>query len=195
MKNVSKSLLVALLSGLLASCASSTMDSIPSLAELNAYEKVIRARYQILYDELEQKRSSGSISKPEYASQKLRLDSKVAESVNNAAWNKHYLAESERKSDNVPTPDHPVVLTSGLVGGTNMSGSVGSGSMSSFYRPSYQNYGAVGGMGGSAGMGSIRGATDQLSNVQNVRNSAISAGGTYLSEPPPGSVYDQTPRR
>ena len=62
MKNVSKSLLVALLSGLLASCASSTMDSIPSLAELNAYEKVIRARYQILYDELEQKRSSGSIS-------------------------------------------------------------------------------------------------------------------------------------
>ena len=115
MKNVSESLLVALLSGLLASCASKTMDSIPTLAELNSYEQVVRARYQVLYNELDQKLSSGAISKVEYAEQKRRLDSKVAGSVNNAAWNKHYLAESERKSDDVPTPDHPVALRPGLV--------------------------------------------------------------------------------
>jgi hypothetical protein len=196
MKNVSKSLLVALLSGLLASCASKTMDSIPTLAELNAYEQVVRARYQVLYNELEQKRSSGAISKTEYAEQKHRLDSKVAESVNNAAWNKHFLAESERKSDNVPTPDHPVALSPGLVGGTSMTaGAISSGGMGSFYRPSYQNYGAVSGMGGSAGMGSIRGVSDQLGKVQSTRNDAMSAGGTYLSAPPPGSIYDQNVKR
>jgi len=195
MKNVSKSLLVALLSGLLASCASKTMDSIPTLAELNAYEQVVRARYQVLYNELEQKRSSGAISKTEYAEQKNRLDSKVAESVNNAAWNKHYLAESERKSDNLPTPDHPVALNPGQVGGSSMSGAISSGGMGSFYRPSYQNYGAVSGMGGSAGMGSVRGASEQLSRAQSTRNDAMSAGGTYLSAPPPGSVYDQDVKR
>ncbi len=195
MKNVSESLLVALLSGLLASCASKTMDSIPTLAELNSYEQVVRARYQVLYNELDQKLSSGAISKVEYAEQKRRLDSKVAGSVNNAAWNKHYLAESERKSDDVPTPDHPVALRPGLVGGGSVSGSVGSGGMGSFYRPSYQNYGAVSGMGGSAGMGSIRGASEQLSRAQSTRNDAMSAGGTYLSAPPPGSIYDQNVTR
>ena len=45
MMNASKLVLAALLSGLLASCASRTMDSIPTLAELHTYEKVIRARY------------------------------------------------------------------------------------------------------------------------------------------------------
>ena len=57
MNYASKLMLAALLSGLLTSCASRTMDSIPTLAELNAYEKVIRARYQVMYDELEQKRA------------------------------------------------------------------------------------------------------------------------------------------
>lgn len=171
------------------------MDSIPSLADLNAYEKVVRARYQVMYDELEKKRASGALSKADYAEEKHRLDSKVAESVNNAAWNKHYLAESERKSDGVPTPDQPVALHAGLVGGNSMSGSVGSGGMGSFYQPSYQNYGAVTGMGGSAGMGSMRSANEQLSQSKSIRNDAMSSGGTYLSAPPPGSVYDQDVRR
>ena len=195
MKNASKIVLAALLCALLASCASRTMDSIPTLAELNAYEKVIRARYQVVYDELDNKRFSGAISQAEYESQKRRLDSKVSESVNNAAWNKHYLAESERKSDGVPTPDNPVRLSPGLVGVSYMSGAVSSGSMSSFYRPSYQNFGAVTGMGGSAGMGSIRGASEQLGKVQSTRNDAMSAGGAYLSAPPPGSVYDDEVKR
>lgn len=181
MKNVSKTLLAALLAGLLSSCAGTTMDSIPTLAELNAYEKVVRARYQTLYDELDYKRSHGTISKADYEEEKRKLDSKVAESVNNAAWNKHYLAESERKSNGVPTPDQPVALNSSraALGGN------------SFYLPSYQNYGAVTGMGGSAGMGSMRSANEQISNGKTVRNDAMSAGGTYLSTPPPGSVYDQ----
>ncbi len=159
------------------------MDSIPTLADLNAYEKVVHARYQGQYDELERRRSSGTISKTEYAEQKRWLDSKVAESVNNAAWNKHYLAESERKSDGVPTPDNPVALGS--------ASSVGGG----FYMPSYQNYGAVTGMGGSAGMGSMRSANEQIGQSKSIRNDAMSAGGTYLSAPPPGSVYDQDVKR
>jgi hypothetical protein len=196
MKNVSKLLLAALLSGLLASCATTTMDSIPTLAELNAYEKVVRARYQVVYDELDQKRAKGAISKNEYAEQKHKLDSKVSEAVNNAAWNKHFLAESERKSNGEPTPDRPVALNAGQVGGMSMSGgSVGSGGMSSFYRPSYMNYGAVTGMGGSAGMGSMRSTNEQLGNVKRTRDEAMSAGGTYLSAPPPGSVYDDDVKR
>ncbi|MCF7786993.1 MAG: hypothetical protein K9N47_12780 [Prosthecobacter sp.] len=194
MKNVSNPLLAALLCSLLASCASRTMDSIPTLAELNAYEKTVRARYQVMYDELDKKRASGAISKEDYTEEKHRLDSKVAESVNNAAWNKHYLAESERKSDGVPTPDQPVALSSGQVGG-NVVGSVGSGGMGSFYQPSYQNYGAVTGMGGTAGMGSMRSANDQINQSKSIRNDAMSAGGTYLSAPPPGSIYDQDVRR
>lgn len=198
MKNLSNLLPAVLLSVLLASCASRTMDSVPTLAELNAYEQVIRARYKGMYDELEHKRSKGEITQAEYAEQKQRLDAKVTGSVNNAAWNKHFLAESERKSDNVPTPDHPVALSPGQVGGYNLggtAGSVGSGSMGSFYRPSYQNYGAVTGMGGSAGMGSIRGASDQLGKAQSTRNDAMSAGGSFLSAPPVGSIYDEDVRR
>ncbi|MBB5033810.1 hypothetical protein [Prosthecobacter vanneervenii] len=195
MKNVSHLLLAALLSSLLASCASRTMDSVPSLAELNAYEQVMRAKYQGLYNDLEKRRASGVISKTQYDEDKHRLDAKVAAAVNDAAWNKHFLAESERKSDGVPTPDQPVVLAAGQVGGM-MSGSVGSGGMGSFYRPSYMNYGAVAGMGGTAGMsGSMRSANDQIGKGQSIRNDAISAGGSYLSTPPPGSVYDNEPQR
>lgn len=195
MMNASKLVLAALLSALLASCATTTMDSIPTLAELNAYEKVIRARYQVMFDELDKKRSSGAISQAEYESQKRRLDSKVSESVNNAAWNKHYLAESERKSDGVPTPDQPVRLSPGLVGVSYMTGAVSSGPVGSFYRPSYQNFGAVTGMGGSASMGSMRSMNEQIGKAQTTRNDAISSGGTYLSTPPPGSIYDEDVKR
>ena len=61
--------------------------------------------------------------------------------------------------------------------------------------PSYQNYGAVTGMGGSAGMGSMRSANEQIGQSKSIRNDAMSSGGSYLSAPPPGSVYDQGPRR
>jgi hypothetical protein len=67
--------------------------------------------------------------------------------------------------------------------------------MGSFYRPSYMNYGAVTGMGGSAGMGTMRSVRDQVSKAQTTRNDAMSAGGTYLSAPPPGSVYDDEVKR
>ncbi len=182
MTNVSRLLAAVLLSGLLASCASSTMDSTPTLAELDAYEKLIRARYQDDYAALQRQRSSGSISEAEYQERKRRLDSEVAEKVNDAAWNKHFLAESERKADGVPTPDQPAALNPGAIG-------------ESFYRPSNQNFGQVTGQSGSAGLGSLRAANEQFGTGQTIRNDAISAGGTYLSQPPPGSIYDEKVRR
>jgi hypothetical protein len=182
MINVYRLLSAALLC-VLASCASSTMDSTPTIAQLDAYERVVRGRYQASYDALAKQRAEGRISKQEYDDMKRRLDSKVAEEVNDAAWNKHFLAESERKSDGVPTPDQPVALNPGAIGGD------------SFYRPSNQNFGQVAGQAGSAGLGSVRAANEQIGNVQTVRNDAISAGGTYLSQPPPGSVYDDDRRR
>lgn len=189
MTNVSHLLLAALLSSLLASCASRTMDSVPTVAQLNAYEKMIRPQFQPMYDELEKKRASGTLSKAQYDEEKHHLDSKLAAKVNNAAWNKHFLAESVRKSDNVPTPDHPVALAAGQVGGMFMAGAVSSGGMGSFYRPSYMNYGAATGMGGNAGMGSMRSLNDQVGRAQTIRRDSMSAGGTYLSSPQAGSVY------
>lgn len=182
MKNVSQLLAAALFSALLASCASRTMDSVPTAQELEAYERVIKSRMQGEYDELARLRSRGAISQADYEEQKRKLDSELAEKVNDAAWNKHFLAESERKADGVPTPDAPVALNPGAAG-------------ESFYRPSNQNYGQVTGMSGSAGMGSMRAASEQISNAQTVRQDAMSAGGTFLSKPPPGSVYDDELKR
>lgn len=182
MKIVSSILAAGLFTSLLASCASSTMDSVPTEQELNKYAGVVRARYQPQYDELEQKRARGTISKADYEFNKNRLDSKVNEEVNDAAWNKHFLAESERKADGVPTPDQPVALNPGTAG-------------DSFYRPSNQNFGQVTGQGGAAGVGSIRSAQEQYGQGQTIRNDAMSAGGSYISQPPPGSVYDDERRR
>lgn len=185
---------LTLLATLFTSCASSTMDSVPTVAELEGYERVIRARYQSHYDDLEKRRASGSLSKTEYAEHKRQLDSWVSEKANEAAWQKHFLAESERKADGVPTPDAPVALHPGQA-----TGSVGyfgnSGAVTSFYQPSWRNYGAVVGIGGSAGMGSMQGAREQVKSGQSIRNDAMSSGGTYLSRPPPGSIYDEELRR
>lgn len=183
MKIVSSLLAAGLAASLLASCASSTMDSVPTEQELNKYAGVVRARYKAEYDELEQKRARGAISKADYEFNKDRLDSRVNEEVNDAAWNKHFLAESERKADGVPTPDAPVALNPGATAGE------------SFYRPSNQNFGQVTGQGGSAGVGSMRSAQEQFGQGQSIRNDAMSAGGSYISQPPPGSIYDDERRR
>lgn len=185
MKIVPTLFTAALLSGLLASCASTTMDSVPTTAELSAYEKVIRARFQPEYDTLEKQRASGTINEATYTEHKRRLDARVWEEVNNAAWQKHFLAESERKADGVPTPDAPIALNPGSGGGSN-----------SFYRPSNQNFGQVAGQAGSAGFGSLSGAREQFNNQLNsMRNDSMSAGGTFLSAPPPGSIYDSEMKR
>ena len=183
MKIVSAILVTALLSGLLVSCASSTMDSTPTLAELNAYERLIRARHQGFYDSLEKQRASGAISRSEYDERRRQLDSKVTAEVNDVAWRNHSLAESERKLDGVPTPDAPVRLNPGGTSGD------------SFHRPANQNFGNAAGISGTAGMSSMSSASEQFQRVQSVRGDAISAGGTYLSAPPPGSIYDETVRR
>ena len=173
-----KILFALLAAGVLASCASRTMDSVPTVAELESYERVVKARYQGAYAELERRRASGRISQEDYLQEKRYLDSTVNSEVNDAAWKKHSLAESERKADGVPTPDAPVALNSH----TPVAGS--------FYQPMNQNYGQVMGQGGSAGLGSMRAAQEQFSNARTTRNDAMSAGGSYLSRPRAGSVYD-----
>ncbi len=172
----------SLLAAWLASCASSTMDSVPTTAELDSYEHVLRARFQSHYTELDKQRASGSISKAEYDERKRQLDSWVAEKVNEAAWQKHFLAESERKANGIPTPDAPVALNPGTAGG----------SMGSFYRPMNQNFSQAAGQSGSAGLGTVQAARAQYENAQTMRTSS---GGAYLSTPPPGSVYDYDVKR
>lgn len=178
-----KTVLTLFAASVLASCASRTMDSVPTIAEMEGYTRVVKARYQAEYAELERRRTSGTISSADYDANKRRLDARVSEEVNDAAWNKHFLAESERKADGVPTPDAPVYLDS--------SSPVGGG----FYQPMNQNYGQVTGQSGTAGLGSMRAAQQQFSSGQTIRNDAVSSGGSYLSQPPPGSVYDDNRRQ
>ena len=73
MKNVSKLLGAALFSALLASCASRTMDSVPTEQELEAYERVIKSRMQGEYDELARMRERGTISQADYEAYVARL--------------------------------------------------------------------------------------------------------------------------
>lgn len=183
MKKVPTLFAAAILAALLPSCASSTMDSVPTVAELAKYEHFIRARFQPEYDELNQLRASGRMSPEEYAVAKSRLDSKVSSEVNNAAWQKHFLAESERKADGIPTPDRPVALQAGM-------------SQGMFYQPvTKQGFGNAIGASGTAGMGSMSAAREQFYNAQSISNDAMSAGGSFLSNPAPGSIYDQSTRR
>jgi len=41
----------------------------------------------------------------------------------------------------------------------------------------------------------MRAAQEQYGQGQTIRNDAMSSGGSYISQPPPGSVYEDDRRR
>jgi hypothetical protein len=106
----------------LAACES----TVPTSAQLDALEQTVRAEHQSEYAELASLRASGRISAEQHAESVESLDKKVRNKVDTMLWSRHNLAQSERKSLGIPTPDQPVQLdapTAGQINGSLYSSS------------------------------------------------------------------------
>ncbi len=157
----------------LASCASSTMDSIPTGAQMQVYKDHAQREYQSDFARIGELRMSNVLSEAEYQKELAALNEKVVARAHSIAWDQHNLAELERKSQGVPTPDQPVQL----MAPNAMNGGAGGQSL---YRNYQQQYNITAGVGGSNMLGSsIMGST-----------SSSGGGGALGRQNYPGTVYD-----
>ncbi|MCB1226127.1 MAG: hypothetical protein KDK99_09985 [Verrucomicrobiales bacterium] len=123
-------------------CATSCQSTLPTAADLDAYKVTFQQRAQPQYDELERQRASGAVDEYEYQARKQALDNQVQKNARDAAWARHDLAQSERKSMGLPTPDQPVAITApnAMFGGvTTMGVGQNSNTAGTLYRPFTQN--------------------------------------------------------
>jgi hypothetical protein len=157
---------------LLASCASSTMDSIPTGEKMQIFKEQAQRDYQPDFASIGELRMKNLLSEAEYQKQLADLNDKVVQRAHTLAWNQHNLAEMERKAQGVPTPDAPVAN----MAPSAMQGGAGGGSM---YRPSQQQFNMAQGVGGS----------NQLSPSQFQTRMSSEAGAMSLQNFP-GSIYD-----
>jgi hypothetical protein len=97
----------------LAACTS----SVPTAQRLDELEQQIRAEHQVDYADLEQRRKRGELSREEYQIARSALDKRVQNRVDTMLWNRHALAQSDRKAHGIPTPDQPIDNTPPEVGG------------------------------------------------------------------------------
>jgi hypothetical protein len=100
---------------MLAACVS----TVPTVAQMEALEQKMRAEHQPEYAELASLRASGQMSAEQHADAVAALDTKVRTKVDNMLWNRHNLAQSERKSLGLPTPDRPVQIDAPVAGQIN----------------------------------------------------------------------------
>lgn len=101
-----------LLMTLLSACISST----PTAEKLDELEHKIRADFQPSYAQLEEQRRKGELSSEEYAMAKEQLDQRVQNRVDNMAWSRHALVQSDMKANAIPTPDAPQYIAPPGVG-------------------------------------------------------------------------------
>ena len=165
-------LLCAVAAVVLASCASSTMDSIPTGAQMQIYKDQAQREFGSEYLRLAELRHSKVLNEAEYQEELLKVDERVVARAHTLAWEQHNLAELERKAQGVPTPDQPVQL----MPPNAMNGGAGGQSL---YRNYQQQYNITAGVGGSNMLGS------------SLMNSMPSGGGGALGRQNyPGTVYD-----
>lgn len=157
---------------LLAACASSTMDSIPTGERMQIFKQQAQLQMQPEYQRLAEMRYAKELSDSEYFAQVELLDDRATSLAHTLAWNQHNMAELERKSQGVPTPDAPVAN----MPPSAMQGGAGGQSM---YRPSQQQFNMAQGVGGS----------NQL-NPSQLQTRMSSEGGAMSRQNFPGSVYD-----
>lgn len=166
-------LLCAAAAVVLASCASSTMDSIPTGAQMQIYKEQAQREFSSDYMRLAELRHSKVISEAEYQAELVKVDERVVARAHTLAWEQHNLAELERKAQGVPTPDQPVQM----LPPNAMNGGAGGQSL---YRNYQQQYNITAGVGGSNMLGSsIMSST-----------SSRSSGGALGRQNYPGTVYD-----
>lgn len=157
---------------LLASCASSTMDSIPIGERMEIYKDQAQRDFQDDFARIGELHMTHVLSDAEYKAQYAELQDKVVQRAHTLAWNQHNLAELERKSQGVPTPDAPVAN----MPPSAMHGGAGGGSM---YRSYQQQFNSAAGVGGG----------NQL-NPSQLQTRMSSQGGAMSRSNYPGSVYD-----
>lgn len=143
------------LTGVLASCSS----TLPTAESIDALTAQVRQQEQPRYDELSRRLAAGELSNEDYELEKAALDKRVTERVSDIAWTRHFLDQSERKSNGLPTPDMPVVVRApnAMMGGAGAVGNVGQAAqVGSLYRPfTQQSMGAMNNPGMFGGGGGV----------------------------------------
>ncbi|MBE7495035.1 MAG: hypothetical protein HS117_08825 [Verrucomicrobiaceae bacterium] len=154
----------------LASCASSTMDSIPDEAKMAEFKAAAQRSLVHEYTALAEQRQAGQISEAEYQDSLARLDARATSHAHTLAWQSHDMAEKQRKARGEPTPDNPIAIQ---VPNAFMGGAGGQ----STFRSALQNYNLANGVGGGTNL------TPSLP--------ASTLGGAMRRGNFPGSIYDE----
>ena len=147
---------------LLIGCGSS---SLPSAESLSAGAKVLREHARPEFDELERRRAMGLLSEADYQGDRAALEKRISDDSRDAAWSHHFLVESERRANGLPTPDAPQAnaAPNALQGGAVGGGIAGGGSL---YRPfTQQSQGASNNIGG--------GMIPSMGNMNNAATSFV----------------------
>jgi len=160
---------------MLASCASSTMDSIPTEAQMENFKLTARRSLTQEYMSLAEQRQTGILTNDQYNAELAKLEDRVVSFAHSLAWQSHNMAESQRKSMGIPTPDAPVSL-----GVPNM-GASGSGGGAS-YQSALNNFNSAGGVGGGSSV---------MPSLSGVGSSMKGLGGSMSRGNYPGSIYDE----
>ena len=106
-------MLCAAASLLLAACGS----TMPTPEQLDDLERRVRADHRQETALLEERRRSGQITPQEYEMERTALERRIQNRVDTMVWNRHALAQSELKANDIPTPDRPVANPPPGVGG------------------------------------------------------------------------------
>lgn len=153
----------------LASCASSTMDSIPDAAKMAEFKTAAQRKLAPEYADLASRRGAGTLTEAQYQEELAKLDSQAVSLAHTLAWQSHDMAEKQRKARGEPTPDNPIAIQVPNA----MAGGAGGQSL---FRSAMQQYSVANGVGGGT----------------NVAPSlpASTLGGAMRRGNHPGSIYD-----
>ncbi|MBL9133072.1 MAG: hypothetical protein JNG86_17815 [Verrucomicrobiaceae bacterium] len=157
----------------LASCASSTMDSIPDEAKMAEFKQIAQRNLAPDYIEIAEQRRAGQLTEAQYQEELARLDKQAVSDAHTLAWRSHEMAERQRKARGEPTPDNPIAIHVPNA----MTGSAGG---QSTFRSALQNYSLANGIGGGTNLAPSLPATG--------------LGGAMRRGNYPGSIYDEENR-
>jgi hypothetical protein len=147
----------------LVGCGSS---SLPSAKSLSASARVLREQARPEFDELERRRAMGLLSEADYQADRAALEKRISDDARDAAWSHHFLVESERRANGVPTPDasQSIMAPNALQGGVGGGGVAGGGSL---YRPFTQQ------AQGAFNNGNAGGGIPSMGNMNNAATSPM----------------------
>jgi hypothetical protein len=141
---------------------------------MEIYKDQARREMASDYMRISDLRYSKVLSETEYQAELAILEDRSTSRAHTLAWEQHKLAELERKSQGVPTPDAPVAVYAPNA----MRGGAGGGSM---YRSYQQQFNTAAGVGGG----------NTLNPSQMMGTSSMMGGGALNRQNYPGTVFDE----